>query len=451
MLNKELGFNFVLSEIFGLNNVSEADLERSKYLIGNINNLSVTEDGYRAIKDYVDNSGNELGFEMINGILATFAYGHPNLVSGINESIKQAILREKDALFCELDKSFLDLKKHLNQQQYQVCQSLMKMRVSYDLVDSLASHHFRTEMILKKSDFYGLQNLLPAIASFCPKEFEKWYLKTERGDLKAVFLNSFLDFDFHKFFHNISKSSAEYFIESKSDVLRLYSILMKIRADRLGGGISIEKSKSMISEERVAKKDKLYLTLYSFKFSRFDQRDDLGNKSLDEDIKFFSDIFNSLDKKITLEFCGRIDDIVLAEAIGQIEDRKKKLGLLAVIIYKLNSRFIKNRRPAIHDILKANLHGHLLKEFGEKRGAKLEKLFDTNLKKINEPYFYYRHNDLWSESISRAMYYLIMIFVFYHSKDSSKISFYKNKFLAAKGNFYHYLSKEFDDMLGQIK
>jgi hypothetical protein len=44
-----------------------------------------------------------------------------------------------------------------------------------------------------------------------------------------------------------------------------------------------------------------------------------------------------------------------------------------------------------------------------------------------------------------------MIFIFYHGKNSSKISFYKNEFLAAKGNFYHYLSKEFDEMLDQIK
>jgi hypothetical protein len=306
-------------------------------------------------------------------------------------------------------------------------------------------------MILKKRDFYGLQNLLPTIAAVCPKELEEWYLKTKRDDLKAVFVNSFLDFDFHKFFHNISKFSAEDFIESKIDVLRLYSILMKIGADRLGGGINREKSKSLTSEKMVTEKEKLYLALYSFKYSRFDQKDEIENKSLDDDIKFFSSIFNCLDKETILEFWGQIDEIVLAKIIDSIEDRTKKLRLLGVIIYKLNSRFIKNRRPSIYDVLKSNLHGSLQKEFGENRGVRLEKLFDVSLKKINEPYFYYRHNDLWSEAISKAMYYLIMIFVFYHSKDSSKISVYKNKFLTAKGNFYHYLSKEFDDILGQIK
>ncbi len=452
MLNRELGFNLIKSKIFGLTNASEEDLKISKYLNGNPNNLSITEDGYRIIKDFIDKSCNKIGFDIINEILATFYYGNPNLVSGFNESIKQVILREKDDLFYELDKSFPDIKKHLNQEQYQTCQSLMKMKISYDLVDWLANNqYFNPETILKKRNFYGLQNLLSAISTICPKEFEEWYLKTEREDLKAVFINSFLDFDFHKFSHNISKSSAEYFIESKSDVLRLYSILIKIGADRLNGGISIEKSKSLVLEEKVNKKDKLYLALYSFKYSRFDQKDDIKNKSLDDDLKFFSDIFNSLDKKIILEFCGRIDDIVLAESIALIEDKKKKLGFLAIIIYKLNSRFIKNHHPIIHDILKANLHGNLLKEFGEKRGKKLEKLFISSLEKINEPYLYYRNNDLWSESISRAIYYLIMIFVFYHGKDTPKISFYKNKFLTAKGNFSHYLSKEFNEILDQIK
>jgi len=452
MLNRELGFNLIRSEIFGLTNASETDLEKSKYLNGNLNNLSVTEDGFRAIKKYIDDPNNEIRFDMINGILATFAYGHPNLINGINDSVKQAILKEKDTLFCELDNSYPDLKTYLNQQQYQFCQSLMKMKISYDLVDWLANNqYFNPETILKKRNFYGLQNLLPTIASLFPKEFEEWYLKTKREDLKAVFLNSFLDFDFQKFFNNISKFPAEDFIESKIDVLRLYSILIKIGANKFGGGISIEKAKSLISETKIIDKEKLYLILYYFKYRRFDHKDEVGNKSLDDDIKVFSDIFNHLDKKIILEFYGRIDDIVLAEAIGMIKDKKKKLSLLAIIIYKLNSRFIKNHHPIIHDILKANLHGNLLKEFGEKRGKKLETLLVANLEKINEPYFHYRHNDLWGESISRAMYYLIMIFVFYHGKDTSKISFYKNKFLIAKGNFSHYLSKEFNKILDQIK
>jgi len=451
MLNKEFGFNIVLSEIFGLKNAAEADLERSKYLNGNLNNLSVTEDGYKAIKDYVDNSCDEIGFEIINGILATFAYGHPSLISGINDSVKQVILREKDDLLCELDKSFPDLKTHLNQQQYQVCQSLMKMKVSYNLVDYLANQHFRAEMILKKRDFYGLQNLLPTIAAVCPKEFEEWYLKTERDDIKAIFVNSFLDFDLNKFFRNFSKISAEDFIESKIDVLRLYSILMKIGADRLGGGISIEKTKSFIPEKRIAEKEKLRLVLYSFKYSRFDPKDDVRNKLLDEDIKTFTKNFSYLDEEIVSEFLGHIDDSVLAEIIGSIEDREKKIKLLSIIVSKLDSRLKENLRPHIHDILKANLHGSLLKEFGDKYGQEIEELFSQNLSKINEPYFYYRHNDLWSEAISRAMYYLIIIFIFYHDKDSSKISLCKDKFLKAKGSFYHYLSKEFDEILQQIK
>ena len=94
------------------------------------------------------------------------------------------------------------------------------------------------------------------------------------------------------FSNNISKFSAEDFIESKIDVLRLYSILMKICSDRLGGGINREKSKSLTSEKMVTEKEKLYLALYSFKYSRFDQKDEIENKSLDDDIKFFSNIFN---------------------------------------------------------------------------------------------------------------------------------------------------------------
>lgn len=449
MLTKEFGFSLVLSEIFGFENNSESDLDKSKYLNGNIQNLSITEDGYIAIKKYTDDANSKIGLEIINGILATFAYKIPDPVNKLGDSIKKTILRQKDSLFKELEEFLPNLAISLNHQEYQVCMSLMRMQTSYNLIDCLANQHFSfgIERIFKNSNFFGLQSLLPTIAGTCSKEFEKWYFKTERNDLKAVFINSFLGFHFD----SISKFPEDDFIESKIDVLRLSSILAKIGADRWGGGITREKAKSLIPEKKIAEKEKLRLILYSFKYSRFDPKEDVENKLLEDDIKIFSNNFTYLDEEMILEFLEHVDDLVLAKIIGSIEDREARIKLFSVIVSRLDSRLIGNRRPHIQDILKANLHGLLLKEFGDKYEQKVEGLFSQSLGKIDEPYFYYRHNDLWSEAISRAMYYLIMIFILYHDKDSSKVSFYKNEFLSAKRSFYHYLSKQFDEMLDQIK
>jgi hypothetical protein len=435
MITYEIGVSEMLKEIFFINN-DEGLILSDDFETENLEFLKVKDSAYKKMIEYLKNS-NSFSLDIFLAINTTLAYGHHP--RELDLEIEKYITKYIDSFIEEID-SIKDLNKYLNKESVQNYESVLVNKISYDLIKNIITLSLYHSRLYKAEHIYGVQNLLLNLSKNSHEKFSKWFLTTNRNDLKVIYIDAALNF------MGSIDSLSESNINSEIPFVRSFSKIIFYNLDRNLQLPNIQKYfyDLEINEENI------YFVFYYFSNKIFDLKNQTSVNELNDEIKKASKYLNYLNQNILKEFLRYINISVVYGIIDEIKDNDLRIKLFKVLFTDLETRIELEKFVSNFTIEKANILGNILLILDEKNLNEFLKRFDELVEKMREPYYVYRFHNQWDKQISTLTHYLIAIFIYFREKNDNKYMQFKNQFLEIKKSFAHTNDDYINDILKQI-
>lgn len=467
--------NNILLKVFNIEDFDKTTIKNCQYLDENKDDLElfkINKEGFSRIKEYLNNF--EYSFEELLFFISLKACSNKENFKIIIEPLEKIIKSCKEQIFKDLDKYKID-SKCFDKLHVGLYQSFLDIKDTTSFLDYILHNIVfsisRSESIYKRGEqnYYDIEYLTEYLFKYHKKDFENWFFKTKNNNIKLIFVYSCFTFEYFDTSFILDKEN----INSKIAIVRIINILMFFGINNhllplsiLGNDIL--KFEDILQCKRISDNEKLYYLFYyvnnNFRMLNSNnlQTEKENEKKLLDILKKFKRILQDITEQ-DLENIKNLSEIIIFDIISIVKDSKKKNDLYEVYIKKYLKKDIEaifDRSYDIEKILKANIYGAILRR--SKNGKLIEEVenqFKLSEEKVNIPYYYYTNHKLWEFNISKMMYYLIVIYIFYHRKNKGKIKEYKERFKKAKKEFFHYFYRKdeirtksfFEELLGQIK
>lgn len=398
---------------------------------------SITNIDYEKLNNYLS-STKSFDLKVLIGGLNLLAYGHIEDKKTIIDFIKR---NSKQIITC-IDNIIPDLSNTYNNVAKQYYENLINKAFSYALLNSIDIPH---NPDLCKKYYYGLQYLLLFWLQNCYKDFEEWYFKSSRIDLK-IFVSSLI--------LNPRYSIYNYdriLIESKISWLKAYYLLSQYDISRF---ISYgEGSINEIIESTLDNKEKLdILIFYLFKnYNRLDGN--IENKEqLSQDLSLFQKI--NWQPLFTVDYLKGINlwldkYHILNEIIILIDCKNSRINLYDYVLEKIEL-CLEKELPTGHEILLSNVYGHIISDYGASMIATTEDKYNKIKNELLKPYTYHRNKKQWNLNICKLIFYTIALYIA-NIENTEKCRNLINTFINVKNDLPHYLDNDINFFITQLK
>jgi len=367
---------------------------------------SITEQGYNQIVNYLKQNTNIKDFNLLLGILSTLAYGNPS--EEMKNSIREMIIDNKNFILSNIDSLEAKIGKTLNLEESINIQAIIDMKISFELLKTL--NHNWTEYHLHKKYIYGINYLLVYFSKYCLDDFDKWFLSTKSKKLKIIFTSQILS-SYNSYQEN------ELYFNSKIDFL---STISKITFFTHKNNFFDEQKE--ITDLKPDNESLYFIMLYINNY--YYKIDNKNINDFNKDIVKLKPYIQFLSLKTFDEFVKYINLEILYMLISIINDSKLKNNLLIKVIEVLKQKISLFDKSYIADeeVTYASLYGKILLELNNENEIKNIKItFDKIFNEINEAYYFYRFNNKWEVSLKQLVYYLIILYNFYHDDKENHI------------------------------
>lgn len=435
MITDEIGVSEMLKEIFCMNNKEDLILS-DDFETKNLEFVKVKDSAYKKMIEYLKNN-NSFSMDIFLAINTTLAYGH--YPKEINLEIGKYITKYIDTIIKEID-SIEDLTKYFNKESVQNYESILVNNISYDLIKNIITLSLYHSKLYKDKYIYGVQDLLLNLSKYSHEKFSKWFLTTNRNDLKVIYADATLNF--MTSIDSLSESN----INSDIPFIRAFSKIIFYNIDRNLILPNIHKHFYDLDSNE----ENIYFILYYFSNKSFDLKNQNSISELNNDITKVSKYLNYLNQNILKEFLRYINISIIYGIIDEIKDSSLKIELFKVLFTDLETRIELEEFISNFTIEKANILGNILLMLDEKNLKEFLKKFNELVVKMQEPYYVYRFHNQWNKQISILIHYLIAIFVYFKEKKNDEYLVYKNKFLNLRKRFIHTNENYIVDILEQI-
>lgn len=132
-----------------------------------------------------------------------------------------------------------------------------------------------------------------------------------------------------------------------------------------------------------------------------------------------------------------------------IEDKNQRIEIYDYILYRINS-YLEKDLPTTHDILLANVYGNEILDYGEDKIKEVESEYEQIKNQLLKPFCYHRNKKQWNTNICKLIFYTISLFIAY-DKNNNKRKELISTFLSTKGDLPHYLDRDIDCIIKQLK
>ncbi|QOG13115.1 hypothetical protein [Arcobacter sp. FWKO B] len=435
MITHEIGVSEMLKEIFCINNDEDLILS-DDFETENLEFLKVKDSAYKKMIEYLKNS-NSFSFDIFLAINTTLAYGHHP--SELDLEIEKYITKYIDNFIEEIG-SIKDLNRYLNKESVQNYESVVVNKISYDLIKNIITLSLYHSRLYKDEHIYGVQNLLLNLSKYSHEKFSRWFLTTNRNDLKVIFIDATLNF------MGSVDSFSESNIDSEIPFVRAFSKTIFYNIDRNLKLPNMQKYFYDLSSNE----ENMYFVLYYFSNRVFDLKNQNSLNELNDEIKKASRYLNYLNEDILKEFLRYINISVAYGLVDEIQDNNLKIELFTVCFKNLESKIELEKFVSNHTIEEANILGNILLNVDETNVNDFFKQFNEFVKAMQEPYYVYRFHNQWDKQISILTHYLIAIFIYFSEKKDNKYLEYKDKLIEVKKNFIHTNDNYIEEILKQI-
>jgi len=447
VLIKEIGFRYLLNEVFSIQALSPEALNQSDYFERTGDDLKVKPSVHDKINEYFaekTQAGNKT--LLILGVISTFAYSHPSetIVKNTHSYLRKHfhdILNNLEDTIPWQDDSFYEKGKQFYNQ-------LISLPFSYKLLDSLS--HTRFPQLVHERHNYGIRYLLAYMARVNFDGFDEWFNNTKRTDLKLLFVNFIFD-SFH-----VEEYVSDNYQKSNNPLLRTTSIFKIFSTSRYFPAIDRDSDIKEIQTSLIPDKEKAYLTLYYFmeKYRGIEFNDLDGDNRFNDDLAYLGQLsfMYNLNVEDLKEFDLHFYNYEITRRfIESLKNENQKNDLLIYLYHKVRDSII-TEHLTIHNLMSANVLGRILLVLNQDYTTKIGKLFNKTYETINQPYFFYRQNRLWGTSVLKLMFYLISLYVKYtNSEKIDSLIPYVNKYKNVKKKYYHPMDNELESIFGQIE
>lgn len=445
MLSKEIGFTYLLNEVFSIQELSPETLSQSCYFEWAGEDLKVKPSAHSKINEYFSEKAlSDNKALLILGVMSTFAYSHPdetikkNAMSYTQKHFNNILDNLENTIPCQ-EASFYEKGKQFYSQ-------LISLPFSYKLLEVLSHPDF--PWLVHARHNYGIRYLLAYMARVNFDGFDEWFNNTKRADLKLLFVNFIFD-SFH-----IEEYVNDNFQKSNNALLRTTSIFKDFPISRYFPAINRDFEIKDIQTSLIPDKEKAYIVLYyhmeEYRGSELNKLDTDNKLSDGLDYIGKSPFMRNLDVEALKEFDLQYNYEITRRLIESLNDEKQKTELLLYLCHKVKGS-AQEEHITIHNLMAANALGRMLVVLNDEHTKEIERLFDKVYKEIHHPYVYSRHNILWSTSIMKLMFYLISLFIKYtNSEKIDLLTAYVNKYKNVKHVYYHNMDDELESILGQI-
>lgn len=435
MITDEIGVKDMLKEIFNVNNDEDLILSDDFETV-NLEHIEVKNTAYEKMIEYLKNDNN-FSIDIFLAINTTLAYGHHQ--NELDIGIKKYIDRNVDKIIEKMD-SIKVLSSYLNKEAVQDYESIFVNQISYDIIKNITTLSLYHSRLYKNRYFYGVQNLLLNLSKYSHKKFSKWFLTTNRNDLKVIYAEATLNF-----MSNID-SLSESNIYSDIPFVRAFAKIIFYNLDR---NLKLPNIQKYFYDLDV-NEENIYFVLYYFSNKTFDLKNQSSINELNDEIKKTSKYFEYLNKKILGDFVRYINVPIIYGLIDEVKNDDLRIELFKVLFEHLKTRLEVEKFISNFSIEDANILGNILLVSDDSNLNNILKNFDELVVKMKEPYYIYRFHNQWDKQISILIHYLIAIFIYFKEKSDKKYIPYRNKFLEVRKSFAHTNDNYIEDILKQI-
>ena len=398
---------------------------------------SITNIDYEKLNNYLS-STKSFDLKVLIGGLNLLAYGHIEDKKTIIDFIKR---NSKQIITC-IDNIIPDLSNTYNNVAKQYYENLINKAFSYALLNSIDIPH---NPDLCKKYYYGLQYLLLFWLQNCYKDFEEWYFKSSRIDLK-IFVSSLILNPRYSIYNY-----GRILIESKISWLKAYYLLSQYDISRF---ISYgEGSINEIIESTLDNKEKLdILIFYLFKnYNRLDGN--IENKEqLSQDLSLFQKI--NWQPLFTVDYLKGINlwldkYHILNEIIILIDCKNSRINLYDYVLEKIEL-CLEKELPTGHEILLSNVYGRIISDYGALMISATEDKYNKIKNELLRPYTYHRNKKQWDLNISKLIFYTIALYIA-NIKNTERCQKLIDTFINVKNDLPHYLDNDINSFITQLK
>lgn len=456
--------NDILLKIFNINNFDDNTIENCKYLElnkGELEDIRINKSGFEKINEYLKDF--KYNFEELLYFLSLYGNNNRDYFNTIKDSLEIIIKNNKKQIFLDLEKTSLDVKV-FDKISVEIYKGFININnISNDILYNITVLIAHPKNLYKdyKCRYYGLEVLMYTLFEKFKNSFEKWFLKSKNENLKLIFVSRCFDWRFLHIGWLLDISN----IKSEIPLVKIINIMMFFKVDKHWLPIHLLTNNTLNFEDilkyrSISYQDKLAYLLYyvekNFRIVNYENIDTEKQKIKELNILLnrFKNVIQNIDIE-NLNDHNYINSFIIYLIISKLKDKGKMRSLYKYLInerLKKNIELIESETWNFSRVLESNVYGIILKKIKDNELInEVKENFDILCKEANLPYFYYTNRKLWSSNISKMLYYLIVIFIFYKKKNKEEIKNYKNKFLQAKKEFEHFFDREQDNQLSVMK
>ena len=439
MLQNQLGFDKLLKEVFFIDDFKDTLNKENTCFKGSINSLEITKYGQNKIINYLKKDDNKVSIEILIAILSFEA--HTNDISWLENAKTEYIQKNIEKIFYQLNNLIID-KNHINKKVAQYCLWIMEAKLSYALINNIVSLIIRSDSIFKEYNYYGLEKLLVELSTRYHNEFVTWYLNTNRKDLKTIFISIVVSH------YNFFEFCSEKFSQSDIDFIKIISITIEYQLDK---SLSFSNQNKTFIDLDSSKEENIYFLLYYYRYRSLDIRDKKDFEIFQEELKNIRAHIQHLNIGILTEYINQVDKSILANIVVIVDDVKKKEELIAELCTSMEKKLESMMSLSEYDVADANTYSFLIQNSENSSHIQgIEEQFVKYCEYLNTPYFFYRNQEQWQNTMNKLIYYLIIIFNTYSDKDTRKVQRFKQLYISTKRSFYLYNEEMTISILNQI-
>ena len=398
---------------------------------------NITNKDYEQFNNYLL-STSSFDLKILIGGLNLLAYGHLEDKKDIIDFIK----KNSKKIINNIDNTVPVLSDTYDNYAKLYYEKIINKNFSYKLLTELDIPH---KPNLENNHYYGLQYLLLIWVQNCYKDFEEWYLKSSRIDLKIYFESLILNP------HYLYVCDLNNIAEYKITWLKAYYILSQYNISKfLSYG---EGSINEIINSSLNDKEKLdILVFYLFEnYNRFDCNFK-NEEQLSQDLNLFQQInWQSL---FTVEYLKSINLYmdkyhILNEIIKLIENKSNRIALYDYILNELEA-YMDRELPTKYEVLLSNIYGQILFDYGESAISITEEKYNKIKNLLLKPYNYYRNRKQWDLNICKLIFYTIALYIA-NETNAEKCKNLIDTFINVKNGLPHYLDDDINSFITQLK
>lgn len=404
---------------------------------GSSEHPNITNKDYEKFNNYLLTTSS-FDLKILIGGLNLLAYGHLEDKKKIIDFIKknsQKIIDSIDNIVPSLNDTYDNYSKLYYE-------NLIYKDFSYNLLEDI---DVPNKLELSQKRYYGLQYLLHFLVQNCYEDFEEWYLKSSRIDLKIFVTNLILN----PYYSNYSYDRI--LLESKINWLKAYYLLTRYNISKFisywNGSINEIMNSSLNDKEKLD-----ILVFYLFKnYNRFD-----GNFKNKEQLSLDLNLFQQINWQslLTVDYLKNINlwldkYHILNEIIKLIESKSIKTPLYDYILDKIELCLEKDL-PTGHEILLSNVYGQIILDYGELKISATEDKYNRIKSLLLKPYSYHRNKKQWDSNICKLIFYTIALYIA-NEANAEKCKNLIETFINIKNGLPHYLDNDINSFITQLQ